>query len=90
MKLSFSTRGWEDLSFDALIETAEEMRFSGVELYSLQNRSDLTGKGGAFHRYNVGATVRTLRSRGLSVPCCDSALDLSAEADPSDLSLIHI
>ena len=84
MKLSFSTRGWEDLCFETLVETAEEMRFAGVEIYNLPGRADLTGKSGAFHRFNVGATVRLLRKHGLSVPCFDSALDLSAAEDPTE------
>ena len=35
MNLSFSTRGWPDLSWDAMIETALNMGFSGVEVYNL-------------------------------------------------------
>ena len=90
MKLSFSTRGWEDLSFETLVDTAEEMRFAGIEIYNLPGRADLTGKTGAFHRYRVGETVRLLRGHGLSIPCFDSALDLSAEEDPTEkiLSLL--
>ena len=33
MKLSFSTRGWRDLTWREILDTAEEMGFQGVELY---------------------------------------------------------
>ena len=32
MKLSFSTRGWADHSWDELVSTALEMDFSGIEI----------------------------------------------------------
>ena len=37
MKLSFSTRGWPDLSWEEMIETALDMGFSGIEVYNLPN-----------------------------------------------------
>ena len=80
MKLSFSTRGWEDLGFDALIETAEEMRFSGIEVYNLPVRADLTGKGGAFPSGITVGRVTELRSEagGQSYyAVVDPAVDLS-------------
>jgi len=80
MKLSFSTRGWE-FSWDEALRLAGEIGFSGVELYNLQNRPDLTGRGGPFHKYNVAATVRALRDQRLDLPCLDTSCDLSAEAD---------
>ena len=36
MKLSFSTRGWGDLSWEELVESALDMKFSGIEVYNLQ------------------------------------------------------
>ena len=50
MKLSFSTRGWPELSWDEMLETATEMGFSGVEVYNLSNFSALTDRGGPFHK----------------------------------------
>ena len=35
MKLSFSTRGWGDLRWEELVESALDMRFSGIEVYNL-------------------------------------------------------
>ena len=45
MNLSFSTRGWQSLGWEEIIEIADEMRFSGIELYNVQKRSELTEKG---------------------------------------------
>ena len=91
MRLSFSTRGWEHLSFDETFALAEEMGFSGVELYNLPKRPDLTDRGCAFHRYNAAATVRRMREHGISVPCLDSSLDLADPADnvPQILALLE-
>lgn len=80
MRLSFSTRGW-DFAWDEALDLAEEMRFAGVEVYNAHQNEALTERGGAFHQYNVAATVRALRDRGLAVPCFDTSCDLSAEAD---------
>ena len=80
MKLSFSTRGW-GFSWDEALDLAEEMDFSGVELYNLHTVPALTERGGAFHKYNVAAPVRALRDRKLSVPCLDTSCDVSAAAD---------
>ena len=79
MNLSFSTRGWNDLSFDELIETAEEMRFSGIELYNIHKRFDLMEKGAPLHKYSTSATARNLRERGIKIPCLDTSLDISLE-----------
>ncbi len=81
MNLSFSTRGWQSLSFDELIDIADEMRFSGVELYNVQNRAELTEKGCPLHKYNTAATARFLREKGIKVPCLDSSLDISADGN---------
>ena len=32
MNLSFSTRGWGDLSWDQMLQEAVDMRFGGVEV----------------------------------------------------------
>ena len=81
MKLSFSTRGWPGLTFDEMFETAQDMGFSGVEVYNVQDFSELTEKGGHFHKYNVAATVRSLREKQINIPCFDTSLDISAEKD---------
>ena len=77
MKLSFSTRGWGDLQWEELLDTATEMGFSGVEVYNLQNFPELQDRSGPFHKYHTAATVRDLRERKLAIPCFDTSLDLS-------------
>lgn len=77
MNLSFSTRGWSDLSFEEWIDTALDMRFTGIEVYNLQKFPALEGRGGPFHKYNAAATVRLLREKKLKIPCLDSSWDLS-------------
>ena len=79
MKLSFSTRGWGDLSWEELVESALDMKFSGIEVYNLHKFPALTGRGGPFHKHSVAATVRQLRDQKLTVPCFDTSVDLSFE-----------
>ena len=77
MKLSFSTRGWKGLTFEGMLETAQDMGFGGVEVYNLQDFTYLTDKGGPFHKYNIAATVRSLREKQITIPCFDTSLDIS-------------
>ena len=77
MKLSFSTRGWGDLSWDTWLETALEMKFTGIEVYNLHKFPALTGRGGPFHSHKLAATLRQLRDKKLSIPCLDTSLDLT-------------
>ena len=77
MKLSFSTRGWWDIGWEDLVDTATEMHFQGIEIYNVLRRPELIGKGGPFHRYNVVATARELKNKGLSIPVFDTDCDLS-------------
>ncbi len=86
MKLSYSSRGWEQLSWEDMLSTALEMRFSGIELYNAHKNASLTGKGGALHRYNVAATARELADRRLSIACMDSNCDLSSAGCIDELS----
>ena len=77
MKLSFSTRGWGDLSWEELIASALEMRFTGIEVYNLFKYPEMTARGGAFHKHKIAATIRQLRDQKLSIPCFDSSVDMS-------------
>ena len=84
MKLSFSTRGWGNLSWEELIASAQEMKFSGIEVYNLFKFPALTDRGGPFHKHTIAATVRQLRDLKLTIPCLDTSMDLSdciADAD---------
>ena len=87
MRLSFSTRGWGDMSWQELCDTADEMGFGGIELYNIFKYPALTDRGGPLHPYSVGATVRALRERKLSIPCLDSSYDLSDGDDATQAGL---
>ncbi len=79
MKLSFSTRGWPNLSFEEMLDVASDMGFSGVEVYNLSKFNPMMEKDGPFHKYNLGATVRLLKDRGISIPCFDTSIDISSD-----------
>ena len=64
------------MSWPEALAAAEEMGFSGVEIFNA-DRTDMTGKGGPFHKYAVAATVREAREKGVAIPCFDTSYDLS-------------
>ncbi len=74
MKLSFSTKGWHNSSFDDFCAIAKDLKFEGIELHNIHNRL-FTDKDGAFHDYTAAATVRKLYELKLSIPCIDSICD---------------
>ena len=92
MKLSFSTRGWPDLTWEEMVETALDMGFSGIEVYNLPKFPEMIAKGGPFHPYQIAATARDLRQKKLTIPCFDTAYDLSTdpEAVPTLTALMEI
>ena len=69
------------MTWQALISSAEEMDFQGIEVYNLHKRPELTDRGGPFHAYSVASTHRELLQKGLSIPCLDSSCDLSVADD---------
>ena len=81
MNLSFSTRGWSDLTWDEMISSALDMGFGGIEVYNLPKFDPLLEKGGPFHKYQTAATVRQLKEKKLKIPCFDTSYDLSESAD---------
>ena len=74
MKLSFSTKGWHNSSFEDFCNIAKELKFQGIELHNIHNHL-FTDKDGAFHDYSAAATVRKLYELKLSIPCIDSVCD---------------
>ena len=86
MNLSFSTRGWGDLSWDGMLQEAVDMRFGGVEVYNLFKFPEMTDRGGPFHSHKVAATIRQLRDIKLKIPCFDTSVDLSS--DPEAVNLL--
>ena len=86
MNLSFSTRGWGDLSWDQMLQEAVDMRFGGVEVYNLFKFPEMTDRGGPFHAHKVAATIRQLRDLKLKIPCFDTSVDLSS--DPEAVNIL--
>ena len=84
MNLSFSTRGWNGLSWEKQILDAEEMGFQGIEPYNIQEFPSLSGKGGVFHQYQLNDTLRGLRKKNIVIPCFDTSIDLSDPLDNPD------
>lgn len=78
MKLSFSTKGWHNRSFEDFCDIAKDLKFKGIELHNIYN-SLFSEKDGAFHDHAAAATVRKLYEMKLSIPCIDTI------CDPSDM-----
>ena len=76
MKLSFSTKGWHNSSFDDFCDIAKELKFQGIELHNIHNRL-FTDKDGAFHDYAAAKTVRKLYEKKLSIPCIDTICNIA-------------
>ena len=76
MKLSFSTRGWHDNTFEEFCDIAVDLSFGGIELHNVNNRL-FTDRDGAFHDYAAAATLRRLYEKKLQIPCIDTLCDLS-------------
>ena len=86
MKLSFSTRGWGDLSWEQLLDAALDMKFTGIEVYNLWKFPELTDRGGPFHKHKIAATLRQLRDLKITIPCLDTSLDLSDKATDASIA----
>ncbi len=78
MKLSFSTKGWHDNSFEEFCDIAVDLGFKGIELHNIYNRL-FTERDGAFHDYAAAATLRRLYEKNLTIPCIDTICDIADE-----------
>ncbi len=76
MKLSFSTKGWHNNSFEEFCEIANNLQFDGVELHNIHN-SLFTDKGGAFYNYAAASSIRLLFQKKLQIPCIDAIINIS-------------
>ncbi len=83
MKLSFSTKGWHDNSFEEFCDIAQDLKFEGIELHNIHNRL-FTDRDGAFHDYAAAATVRRLYEKKLQIPCIDAIGDIADAASADD------
>ena len=79
MNLSFSTRGWTDLTWDQMLDAATDTGFTGIEVYNLPKFNPLLDRSGPFHKFQTAATVRQLRDKKLKIPCFDTSYDLSLD-----------
>ena len=77
MKLSFSTKGWHNNSFNEFCDTAVDLGFGGIELHNVKNRL-FTDKDGAFQDYTAAATARSLYEKNLQIPCIDVLCDIAS------------
>ena len=78
MKLSFSVKGWEDYSWQELMDLAIENNIKGIDLCPDTNTA-LFDKNGEFDKYNCGATVRTMKDKSLAIPCVCYNSDITAD-----------
>ncbi|MBR5295034.1 MAG: AMP-binding protein, partial [Clostridia bacterium] len=88
MKLSFSTKGWHNNSFEEFCDIAENLHFQGIELHNIFNRL-FTDKDGAFHDYAAASTMRRLYEKNLKIPCIDTIYD-AGNPDNKENSLEEI
>ena len=89
MNLSFSTRGWNHLSWEEQVRDAEEYQFQGIEVYNLTRYPALTDRSGPFHQFHLNETYRNLKEKHLSVSCLDTSIDLSqSKVDPDEMKLL--
>ena len=81
MNLSFSTRGWNHVSWEQNLKDAVDLQFQGIEVYNLHVREDWTDKSGAFHQYRQNETIRSLRTNHLVIPCFDTYIDFGLDPE---------
>lgn len=78
MKLSFSTKGWHNVTFPELVKIASEMRYNGIELHNISNEF-FNSPDSVFKDYCATATLRMLYENKISIPCLDSILDPASQ-----------
>jgi len=86
MKLSFSTKGWHNNTFEEFCNIAQDLHFQGIELHNIYNRL-FTDKDGAFHDYAAAATLRRLHEKNLQIPCIDTISDVGCAAEQEKAAL---
>src|SRR4030095_5871818 len=81
LKLSFSTLGCPDWTFEKIASFAAENDYSAIEVRGIQRQMDLT-KCKEFTAENISATLRLMKDKGIKFVNLGS----SAEMHPSDLT----
>ena len=77
LKLSFCVKGWEDYSWQDMTDLAVENDYKGIDLCASAYPSYFE-KNGAFDKYNSGATIRSLKDKGLAIPVVSYSDDVSS------------
>ncbi len=72
MKLSFSTLGCPDWSWEQILDNAKDMGFQGVEVRGILRELNNEALE-PFQDGNIGATKAALQSRGLAISCLDTS-----------------
>lgn len=75
MKLSFSTKGWANYSWQQLCTSAKEIKYAGIELHSMQCEA-FSKKGGPLSSENLNQSISELKSDGIEIACLDSVCNI--------------
>ncbi|HEY9062462.1 MAG TPA: sugar phosphate isomerase/epimerase family protein [Pseudobacteroides sp.] len=80
MKISFSTLGCPEWSWDEMVSTAKDLGFDGVEVRGIENEL-YAPKAKIFSEANIEATKVRLKSLNLEIPCLTSSCYLFDKND---------
>jgi len=83
MKLSVSTYGWNDFSWEDFVSVAKEMRLDGIEIHDI-GEARFSGTGAPFRKGEIDYTVRGLKAQGLSVSCLDARMNPAGDDENGD------
>lgn len=78
MKISFSTNGWNELTFDEFLETAKDIGFQGIEIHNINNPK-FNGEDAPFDKENIFQTAKKVADSNLTLTCIDCVANLSDE-----------
>ncbi|MBQ0084585.1 MAG: AMP-binding protein [Clostridiales bacterium] len=88
MKLSFSVKGWQGLSWQQITDIALQMEFSGIELHS--EYEEFKNRENTFSGQNTKAFVRLNYENRLTVPCIDTVYPLDGKNTAEICELIAL
>ena len=71
MKLSFSTFGWHDYTWEDFCAVAKDGGFAGIEVHNIHEPT-LVKKNSIFDPARANAAHREMTEAGLSIPCIDA------------------
>ena len=76
MKLSFSIRNWDNISWQEFLDAAQNTRMAGIEIYDVRGPV-FRGKTSPTNPELSAVTRRELIARGLSIPCAGTVTDFT-------------